>query len=46
MLAEIEALSGIYLQALSVGEPALLTAAEMAAVHERFRGYGQAARST
>jgi L-fuculose-phosphate aldolase len=45
VLAEIEALCGIYLQALSVGDPALLTAAEMAAVHDRFRGYGQAARA-
>jgi ribulose-5-phosphate 4-epimerase/fuculose-1-phosphate aldolase len=45
VLAEIEALCGIYLQALAVGEPALLTAAEMAAVHERFRGYGRASRA-
>jgi L-fuculose-phosphate aldolase len=45
VLVEIEALCGIYLQALSVGEPALLTAAEMAAVHERFRGYGRASRA-
>mgnify|MGYP001809660013 FL=1 len=45
VLAEIEALCGIYLQALAVGEPALLSAAEMAEVHERFRGYGRVQRS-
>ncbi len=45
VLAEVEALCGIYLQALAVGEPALLTAAEMAAVHERFRSYGRAQRA-
>ncbi len=45
VLAEVEALCGIYLQALAVGEPALLTAAEMAAVHERFRSYGRVTRS-
>ncbi len=42
---EIEALCGIYLQALAVGEPALLDAAQMAEVIERFRHYGQARRS-
>jgi L-fuculose-phosphate aldolase len=45
ILTEIEALCGIYLQALAVGEPALLSAADMAEVHERFRGYGRAQRS-
>jgi L-fuculose-phosphate aldolase len=45
VLAEIEALCGIYLQALSVGEPALLPEAEMAAVHERFKAYGRAQRA-
>jgi len=44
VLAEIALLCGIYLQALAVGEPALLTPDEMAAVHERFRGYGRAER--
>jgi L-fuculose-phosphate aldolase len=44
VLAEIEALCGIYLQALAAGEPVLLSPAEMAAVRERFRGYGRAAR--
>lgn len=42
VLAEVEALCGIYLQALAAGEPALLGAAEMAEVLERFRSYGQA----
>jgi L-fuculose-phosphate aldolase len=45
VLQEVEALCGIYLQALAVGEPVLLTAAEMATVIERFRGYGKARRS-
>ncbi len=45
VLAEVEALCGIYLQALAVGEPALLSGDEMAAVHERFRGYGRARRT-
>ncbi|MCA0241090.1 MAG: class II aldolase/adducin family protein [Proteobacteria bacterium] len=38
---EIESLCDSYLRAVSVGEPALLSEAEMAAVIERFRGYGQ-----
>ncbi|MDO8420389.1 MAG: class II aldolase/adducin family protein [Rubrivivax sp.] len=38
---EIESLCGIYLRALAVGEPALLSAQEMAEVIERFRTYGQ-----
>ncbi|MDE2145555.1 MAG: class II aldolase/adducin family protein [Burkholderiales bacterium] len=42
---EIEALCGIYLQALAVGEPVLLSAAEMAQVQERFKTYGQARRA-
>ena len=41
---EIEALCEAYLKALAVGEPALLTRGEMAAVIERFRTYGQARR--
>jgi L-fuculose-phosphate aldolase len=44
VLAEIEALCGIYLQALAVAEPALLSEAEMAEVQERFRHYGRAQR--
>ncbi len=39
---EIEALCGIYLQALAVGEPVLLTPRQMAEVILRFRTYGQA----
>jgi hypothetical protein len=31
----------VYLKALAVGEPALLTAAEMAEVLDAFRSYGQ-----
>ena len=42
---EVEALAEVYLKALAVGEPALLSAAEMAEVHARFAGYGRAARS-
>jgi L-fuculose-phosphate aldolase len=42
---EVEALCGIYLQALAVGEPALLSHAQMAEVIERFRSYGQARRA-
>lgn len=45
VLAEIEALCGSYLQALAVGEPALLSAAEMAAVQEKFAAYGRSARA-
>ena len=43
VLQEIEALCEMYLKALAVGEPALLSAAEMAAVIEKFRRYGRAA---
>lgn len=42
---EIEALCGIYLQALASGEPVLLSKAEMAEVIERFRSYGKARRA-
>jgi L-fuculose-phosphate aldolase len=41
---EIEALCGIYLQALAVGEPAVLSTGEMAEVIERFKHYGAARR--
>lgn len=44
VLAEIEALCGIYLQALAVAEPPLLSAAEMAEVLARFGSYGRTAR--
>lgn len=43
VMVEVEALCQAYLAALAVGEPALLSAAEMADVLERFRGYGQGA---
>lgn len=43
VLLEIEALCEVYLKALAVGEPALLSATEMAEVIERFRGYGRSA---
>jgi L-fuculose-phosphate aldolase len=42
---EIEALCGVYLQALAVGEPVLLTSAQMAEVVGRFKSYGKARRS-
>jgi L-fuculose-phosphate aldolase len=45
VVLEIEALCEVYLKALAVGEPALLSAAEMAEVTERFRGYGRRAGS-
>jgi L-fuculose-phosphate aldolase len=41
---EVEALCEVYLKALAVGEPVLLSAAEMTAVIERFRTYGKARR--
>jgi L-fuculose-phosphate aldolase len=41
---EIESLCGIYLAALAVAEPALLSAAQMAEVIAKFRDYGRAAR--
>ncbi len=42
---EIEALCGIYLQALAAGEPALLSRDQMAEVIERFRTYGKSRRT-
>lgn len=41
---EIEALCETYLKALAVAEPAVLSAAQMAEVIEKFRSYGKAAR--
>lgn len=38
---EVESLARIYWQALQIGEPALLDAAEMRVVLEKFRTYGQ-----
>jgi L-fuculose-phosphate aldolase len=43
VLLEVEALCEAYLKALAAGEPALLSATEMAAVIERFRSYGRSA---
>ena len=42
---EVEALCGIYLQALAVGEPALLSGEQMAEVMARFKSYGKARRA-
>jgi L-fuculose-phosphate aldolase len=41
---EVESLCEVYLKALAVGEPTLLSAAEMAVVIEKFKHYGRAAR--
>jgi L-fuculose-phosphate aldolase len=43
VLLEVEALCEAYLKALAAGEPAILSATEMAAVIERFRSYGRSA---
>ena len=43
VVEEVESLCGMYLQALAVGEPALLSGAQMAEVLEKFRSYGKAA---
>ncbi len=42
---EIESLCEVYLKALAVGEPALLDAAEMAEVLDKFGSYGRSARA-
>jgi L-fuculose-phosphate aldolase len=42
VVEEVESLCGMYLQALAVGEPALLSAAQMAEVIDKFRSYGKA----
>jgi L-fuculose-phosphate aldolase len=44
VLQEIESLCEVYLKALAVGEPVLLTRAQMDEVIEKFKGYGKAAR--
>ncbi len=44
VMQEIEALCEAYLKALAVGEPALLSATQMAEVIEKFRSYGRSAR--
>ena len=43
---EIEALCEVYLKALAVGEPALLSAAEMAEVLKKFNSYGRTLRAS
>jgi L-fuculose-phosphate aldolase len=43
---EIESLCEVYLKALAVGEPIVLSREEMQAVIERFGHYGKAARAT
>lgn len=45
VVQEIESLCEVYLKALAVGEPAVLSGEEMASVIERFRHYGKSARS-
>ncbi|MBL8306293.1 MAG: class II aldolase, partial [Rubrivivax sp.] len=45
VVQEIESLCEVYLKALAVGEPAVLSRAEMAAVIEKFASYGKAARA-
>ena len=44
VMQEIEALCEAYLKALAVGEPALLSRAQMAEVIDKFRSYGRTAR--
>jgi L-fuculose-phosphate aldolase len=44
VLQEIESLCEVYLKALAVGEPALLTAGQMDDVIAKFKTYGRAAR--
>ena len=41
LIEKVEALARLYWQALQVGEPAMLDAAEMAKVVEKFRDYGR-----
>ncbi len=42
---EVESLCEVYLKALAVGEPALLSAAEMAEVLKKFNSYGRTLRA-
>jgi L-fuculose-phosphate aldolase len=44
VLQEIESLCEVYLKALAVAEPVLLTRGQMDEVIEKFKGYGRAAR--
>lgn len=43
---ELEGLCQQYLTALQVGEPYILTGAQMQAVHQQFKGYGALAKSS
>ena len=45
VMLEVESLCQAYLQALAVGEPALLDETQMAQVIEKFRSYGRSART-
>jgi L-fuculose-phosphate aldolase len=45
VVQEVDSLCQIYLQCLAVGEPALLSKAEMAQVIDRFKTYGRVAKS-
>ena len=45
VLQEIESLCEVFLKALAVGEPAVLSSEEMAAVIEKFASYGKSARA-
>jgi L-fuculose-phosphate aldolase len=45
VLQEIESLCEVYLKALAVGEPAVLSREQMAEVIAKFAGYGKTARS-
>ncbi len=45
VLQEVESLCEVYLKALAVGEPAVLSRAQMAEVIEKFKGYGKTARA-
>jgi L-fuculose-phosphate aldolase len=45
VVQEVESLCEVYLKALAVGEPVLLTRAQMAEVIAKFKAYGKAARS-
>jgi len=44
VVQEIESLCEVYLKALAVGEPTLLSAEEMGTVIDKFRSYGRTAR--
>jgi len=44
VLMEVESLCEVYLKALAVGEPAVLSAAQMAEVIEKFKTYGRTLR--